>query len=319
MARKTQQDSDFDGAWKEALKGHLSAFLLVYFPTMYRLIDWSHPPEWLDKEISIVIGRTRTKNRSVDLLARMHLLTGELVTVLIHIEIQTDPEVGFSLRVARYNAGLLYTLGERVVTLVILGDLDPNWRPDEDRFECGGFVSHYQFPVCKLIERLETEWKDDWSLPVILARAQIEAVRTRGDPEARYAVKVRLFRRMFGLGLKRDEIYNLMQLLDWMVRLREDLAAGFNEELARMTKELEVPYVASFERIWLEKGRDKGRAEGCAALVKLQLEDRIGRLPKTLADRITKLPENVSTDLGRSLNNIDSTKSLKKWLDERAN
>jgi hypothetical protein len=42
-------------------------------------------------------------------------------------------------------------------------------------FRVADFESRLQFPVCKLIEKLDTEWRDDHSLPVQIARAQIEA------------------------------------------------------------------------------------------------------------------------------------------------
>ena len=34
------QDSDYDGAWKEALSLHLPEFLSKYFPSIFAAIDW---------------------------------------------------------------------------------------------------------------------------------------------------------------------------------------------------------------------------------------------------------------------------------------
>jgi hypothetical protein len=39
----SSQDSDYDGAWKEALRLHLSDFLATFFPTVHDVIDWSCP------------------------------------------------------------------------------------------------------------------------------------------------------------------------------------------------------------------------------------------------------------------------------------
>ena len=245
---QTQPESDFDGAWKEALRLHFQLFLKNYFPDIERLVDWSYPPDWLDKEIRGVVGRVKAKSRTVDLVARVKLLSGESIRILIHVEVQTSHEPGFSFRVARYNAGLQHSRQERVVSLVILGDLDPHWMPDEDVFECGRFLSHYRFPTCKLVRRLETDWKDDWSLPVIIARAQIEALRTTGKPEARAAVKWRLVRRLYDLGLERDEILDLFRLIDWMVRLSPDLDVAHSQRVEEFEKEQEMAYVTSYER-----------------------------------------------------------------------
>jgi hypothetical protein len=53
--RKTpEHDSDYDGAWKEALRHHLVVFLAKYSPAIHAAIDWSRPVEWYDKEVSNV-------------------------------------------------------------------------------------------------------------------------------------------------------------------------------------------------------------------------------------------------------------------------
>jgi hypothetical protein len=100
----------------------------------------------------------------------------------------------------RYNSGLLWTFDERVVTLVVLADLREDWLPQEDVFRVADFESRLRFPVCKLVARLETDWKEDSSLPVQVARAQIEALRTAADPEGRYQAKWRLVRNLYLLG-----------------------------------------------------------------------------------------------------------------------
>jgi hypothetical protein len=68
-----------------------------------------------------------------------------------------------------------------VLTLAVLADLRRGWAPDEDQFQVGPFEYRLKFPVCKLIDHLDTDWRDDYSLPVLVARAQIEALRTAGN------------------------------------------------------------------------------------------------------------------------------------------
>ena len=65
------QDSDYDGAWKEALRRFLREFLAKYFPLVYAAIDWTHEPEWCDKELSQVIGQAGKRNRQVDVLVTL--------------------------------------------------------------------------------------------------------------------------------------------------------------------------------------------------------------------------------------------------------
>ena len=85
----------------------------------------------------------------------------------------------------------------------------------EDLFQVADFESRLRFPTCKLIDRLETDWRDDHSLPVQLARAQIEALRTTGDPERRYRAKWRLVRKLYELGYNAEELREIFRLIDW--------------------------------------------------------------------------------------------------------
>jgi hypothetical protein len=162
-----QHDSDYDGAWKEALRDHLPEFLEKYFPTEYAVIDWRCQPEWFDKELSQVLGQSGRRNREVDVLVKVRLLNGDEQWVLLHLEIQTSHEEDFAVRLARDNHGLHWVFQHRVATLVILADLRRGWRPNEDAFQMGTFESRVKFPVCKLIEKLDTEWLGDNGLPIL--------------------------------------------------------------------------------------------------------------------------------------------------------
>jgi hypothetical protein len=160
------------------------------------LIDWSYPPEWCDKELSRILARFGRRPKSVDMLVKVRLLTGEDQWILLHLEVQSGWEAGFEFRLFRYNSGLVWIYEQRVITLVVLADLDEAWRPTEYAFRLGDFESRLRFPTCKLIDKLDTEWRDDRSLPVQVARAQIEALRTASDPEGRYCAKWWLVRNL---------------------------------------------------------------------------------------------------------------------------
>jgi len=82
------------------------------------------------------------------------LLAGGEQWILLHLEVQSSREADFTVRIARYNSGLFWTFEQRVVTLVVLADLDQDWRPSEDVFRVADFESRLQFPVCKLIDKL---------------------------------------------------------------------------------------------------------------------------------------------------------------------
>jgi hypothetical protein len=111
--KKREQDSDYDGAWKEALRTHLRELLTKYFPAVYAAIDWSVEPKLCDKELSQVMGRAKRRNRPVDVLVQVRLLSGAEQWILLHAEVQSSPEAGFERRVARYHSGLFWVHDHR--------------------------------------------------------------------------------------------------------------------------------------------------------------------------------------------------------------
>ena len=313
--KKREQDSDYDGAWKEAFRRYLHRLLKVYFPAMHAAIDWSVEPTWCDKELSRVVPKAKRRNQPVDVLVRVRLLSGEEQLILLHAEIQSSPEAGFERRMARYNSGLFWSYNQRVVTLVVLADLSEDWRPGEDLFQVAGFESRLRFPTCKLIDRLETDWRDDHSLPVQVARAQIEALRTASDPEGRYRAKSRLVRKLYELGYNAEELREIFRLIDWMMHLTEALSLRFEQDLRELEESLNMPYVTSVERIAEARGEAREKREGESSLLLRLLAKVCGPLPEDVADRIRSLPFQQIEALGEALLDFRSLADLQNWLE----
>ncbi len=290
---------------------HLRAILEKYFPAIAAAIDWRYPPEWADKELSRILARSRRRPRSVDMLAKVKLLAGGEQWILLHLDVQSGRETGFEFRMFRYNSGLVWIHEQRVVTLVVLADLDENWRPSEYVFRVADFESRLQFPVCKLIDKLDGEWRDDQSLPVQIARAQIEALRTASDPEGRYRAKWQLVRNLYDLGYNADELREIFCLIDWMMNLRQDLSQKFEQELAALEGSLNMPHVTSVERI----AEARGRVDGGASVVLVQLARLCGALPEDVKQQVRELPIEALQELGKALFDFRSLPDLQAWLD----
>jgi hypothetical protein len=163
-----------------------------------------------------------------------------------------------------------------------------------------------KFPICKLINRLDTEWQHDNSLPVLLARAQIEALRTAGDAEGRYRAKWLLVRGLYDLGYNTKQIREIIRLVDWMMHLRVDLEQQFRQELHAFEEEQKMPYVTSFERL--------AKAEGFL----MQLTELCGPLREETETRIRELSDAQLQRLGKDLLRFSSLADLDRWLEENA-
>ena len=309
------QDSDYDGAWKEAIRLYLRAILEKYFPAVAATVDWSHEPQWHDKELSQVLARAGHRAGRVDMLVKVRLLSGDDQWIFLHFEVQSRREPDFEARIARYNGGLYWIFKQRVVSLVILADLDEQWRPGEDVFRLADFESRLRFPVCKLVEKVDREWgENDSSLAVQVARAQIAALRTAGDPQGRYRAKWQLVRNLYHLGYNAEELREIFRLIDWMVRLPEDLGRQFEEELTALEESLNMPYVTSVERI----AEARGEAKGWVAVVLKQLTRVCGPLPAEVEQRIRQLPIERLEALAEALLDFRSLQDAQSWLDAHA-
>ncbi len=325
-----RQDSDYDGAWKELLRSHLMESLEDCFPDFVQLINWEYEPEWLDKEISQIIGQSGHRNRQVDLLFKVRLLDGRDQWILCHLEVQTSYEADFEFRIDLYRSGLKWMFRRDVLTLVILADLSPEWRPTEHHFKMGGFESLCRFPICKILECLGTDWVGKTSLVAQVARAQIAALKTAGNPEARFSAKTQLVRNLYTLGYSSDRIRELFRLIDWMMRLPSVLDRRFKADLVAYEEEMHMPYVTSVERLAKEegleeglekgreegflKGREQGREQGSATLLLRQLTHLCGILSEDIEQEIRKLSLEQSQNLGEALLDFHSLEDLKNWL-----
>jgi hypothetical protein len=209
-----------------------------------------------------------------------------------------------------------------VLTLVILTDLNSGWRPSEYHFEFGGYGTVRRFPVCKVLDHLETYWAGKRTLIVEVARAQIAALRTACDPESRYNSKTELVRNLYSAGYNQDQIREIFRLIDWMMHLRPDLDRRFKSELVAYEKELKMPYFTSVERLAKEEGREegleegleKGREQGSITLLLRMLTRRCGQLPGDVEQEINQLSLAESQALADALFDFQTIDDLKNWL-----
>ncbi|MCS6919599.1 MAG: hypothetical protein NZM28_07500, partial [Fimbriimonadales bacterium] len=126
--RKHRPRRGFDEAWKYALLAFFPECLLLLFPQVYHLIDWTQPIEFLNTNLYRLAPRARGKRwQTVDVLAKVHCRDGTTRLLLIHIEIQAQPDPNFPLRMFVYYYHVFdHHDYADVVSLAILADNDPH-------------------------------------------------------------------------------------------------------------------------------------------------------------------------------------------------
>jgi Putative transposase, YhgA-like len=299
--------SDFDSPWKDALELFFPAFVTFFFPQVHAAVDWSRGYEALDKELQQIVREAAVGRRYADKLFKVWLKDGQEAWVLIHVEVQSQPDEGFTERMFVYHYRLYDRHRRPVVSLAVLADEQLGWRPDKFGYSLCGCTIGLEFPVVKLLdyggdlEALETG-RNPFA-PLVLAH--LKTLETRQDTAARQGWKMRVIRGLYERGYTGDHVRQLFRLIDWMMDLPEDLEDRFYEELSRFEEEKQMPYVTSIERIALKKGEAKGEAKGKA-------EGKAETLLRVLERRFAT---NVPADLDVAIRGTTDLARLERWVD----
>ena len=254
-------NSDYDGAWKDLLHGHLREVLECFFPAVEAAIDWRHAPVFLEQELRQLALTGEAAENRVDILVEVRTLDGAARTLYLHIEVQSFAEKEFAGRLYACFQGLCRSTGRDIVTLAILADLQPDWKPQEYHHERLGCEVTFRFPVCKLLEKLP-ELEKQTTLPALAAVAQIEALRTSANPDKRMAARWRLTRRLLESGKTREEVRTAFRLLAWMMKLPEPQTLQYRARFVEYENMNATAYMTDIEELWLREGIEKGREEG---------------------------------------------------------
>ncbi|MFC1708307.1 transposase [Planctomycetota bacterium] len=252
----------YDSPWKEALERFFPAFMELLFPEVHRDIDWSEGFEFLDKELQRVVRDAQLGTRLADKLIKLRRRTGDETWVLVHVEVQGQVDPELPLRMYVYNYRIFDRYRKPVASLAVLGDERCDWRPSRFGYGFWGCRVHLDFLVCKILD-----WEARWAelersanpFAVILM-AHLKALRTRKDPENRLYWKIQVAKSLYRRGFMREEILELLRLIDWLLALPEELERVFTREIICHEEEIHMPYVMSAERLGREDGREEGRA-----------------------------------------------------------
>ncbi len=186
---------EHDSAWKEVLEKLFERFLSFFFPEIHKNIDFSRGFEFLDNELQQITTESESGKRIVDKLAKVYLLDGTEQWLLIHIEIQDYEQQEFPERMYFYNYRIFDKYRHDVVSLALLTDENPNFRPNEysrSRPDWG-FELFCRFPVVKLID-YRAHWAELEANPhpfAIITRAYLKALETVGNVQEKYSWKKR--------------------------------------------------------------------------------------------------------------------------------
>ncbi|MCX6359198.1 MAG: cytosolic protein [Armatimonadetes bacterium] len=266
---------NFDSPWKTILEALFPEFLQLFVPEAYDDIDWNVRPRFLDKEFDQATRGARAGSRAVDQLAEVALRDGSQTWVLVHIEVQAQRDRAFARRMYRYHLRIFDRFDREPVSLAVLADAEPGWRPTGFGYTRWRCSARLDYPVVKL-----TDWADrpeelfEGGNPFgIAVAAHLAAVQAGRQPETRFARRKALYRDMRRMGVSQDQASALMTFMDWVLELPEELDDRFWSEVGEEEDEPNMKYMSRFEMKAMERGRREGLLEG----LQLGLELRFGK------------------------------------------
>src|SRR5438552_2477642 len=130
--------TEYDSPWKEILDEYFPSFMEFFFPAVHGEIDWTRGFESLDTELQQIVREAELGARRVDRLFKVWRTSGEEEWILIHVEVQSQEDAGFPQRMFVYHYRIYDKYGRVVVSLAILGDDRPSWRPSKFEYNNWG-------------------------------------------------------------------------------------------------------------------------------------------------------------------------------------
>src|SRR5260370_16055179 len=163
-AAMSVQADDLDNPWKEALDHFLEPFLALCFPVVHAGIDWQRGYESLDKELQQIAHDAKAGKRLADKLFKVWRKDGTEAWLLVHIEVQGQRERGFPERMFIYSYRIYDVYRRPAISLAVLCDDQPSWRPEHFAYNLWGCSLDYRCPSSQLLDYREQEAELEQSL-----------------------------------------------------------------------------------------------------------------------------------------------------------
>ncbi len=296
MPKRPKTSADFDSPWKDALHLYLQPFLSFFFPLIHADIDWNRGFLALDKEFQQIVRRAKVGKGLADKLFKVWLKGGQECWLLIHIEVQGTYDKNFPERMFRYNVGAYAVYNQEVVSLAVLCDDNPDWRPNLFNYGRWGCRTGIEFLVAKLLDHakdLEALEKNNNPFAALVL-AHVQALATRDDPNQRRLWKLRVVKGLYERNWTEEDIRQLFRLIDWIMDLPDELEAQFHEEMFHFEEEKKMPFITSVER--------HGFAEGFSEAIEFGLELKFGQAGRKLLPAI------------RTVKDVELLRALKRTI-----
>ena len=147
----------------------------------------------------------------------------------------------------------------------------------------------------KLVKVFTRDGDETWVLIHVEVQGEAEDAFDHRMYTYQYRLKDRL-RLMYERGYSKQQIQELFNVIDWMIKIPNDLNEDFLNAIYAIEEDKKMPYINTAERVGLEKGEligiEKGRQEGEVIALKKLIKMKFGALPDWAEAQITTADTN---------------------------
>jgi hypothetical protein len=244
--------TDHDSPWKGALDEFFLDCLNLLFPQTAELVAEVVPEDvlHLEQELARLSILGETSERRVDKIAKVRRKNGEDSWLWIHLEVQCQPDPNFSYRIFDYFSRLFSDTKQMPISMAILADDSPNWKPNHFAAQDAGCSVRFEFPVVKLLEfeNRREELENSINPFAWLILAHLDTMATTRNLERRVDCKFQLAMKLGRRGLRDEQARKLFNLIDWMMQLPPDLDKRWYNRVRETQEANKMPFARPFAR-----------------------------------------------------------------------
>jgi hypothetical protein len=316
--------TDYDSPWKDIIERYFPAFLAFFFPALNNAVDWSRGYEFLDKELQKILRQAKLGRRLADKLVKVYLNSGQPAFVYIHIEVQGQYDSKFPERMFVYHYRIFDRYHQQIISVAILTDNHPLWRPQQYGYEAAGCRLELQFPIVKILDYRgkEPELLKSTNPFAWVVLAHLKTLETHNAPKPRLQWKKELFKLLQQTLYSPQEIVDLFWFLDWIMALPNAAQQRFDKFVYQYEEEHNVRFVTSIERTALAKGHQQGLQQGFLQKSREDVVEilitRFKRVSKSLREKIETLSDmSLLSKLLKEAVLVDSVKAFEQLVDQQ--
>ena len=307
----------FDEAWKKIIERFFPQLLCFFVPKLYEDIDLSKGIDFLDKEMEQLSMISVKGAKYVDKLAKVYLKNGNEQWILVHIEVQGQPDKEFPLRMFRYFYRIFDRYGKRIVSMAIFTGSEKDRIDEKYELKSYGSGVEFRYLSFRLMDYDKERLEQDSNPIAIVILASQEKERARQKDE-KFNIKLYLIRKLYDKGYEKDEIKGLFEFIDWVMQLNDEEEKLIWEEIKELEGVKKMPYVTSVERIGRAEGLQQGLLEDGRMMVAEALDERFGKIPSTISNAVNQIKDrDVLKFLLRQVIRCNSMEEFKQALNRQ--